>query len=76
MRPLFKIGVVSAMFVALTFVLTLPAWAQTTISTGSIQGTVSDPSGSVVPNATVTISNRDTSVSFMPQVMYHLLHIK
>src|SRR6185312_11772171 len=37
----------------------LPAWAQT-ISTGSIQGTVTDPNGAVIPNAAVTITNKAT----------------
>ena len=36
-----------------------PAWAQT-ISTGSIQGTVTDPNGAVIPNAAVTITNKAT----------------
>lgn len=36
------------------------AVAQTTISTGSIQGTVTDPSGAVVGGAKVTITNRGT----------------
>ena len=34
--------------------------AQTTVSQGSIQGTVTDPTGAVVPNAKVTISNKAT----------------
>ena len=39
---------------------TLPAWAQSTISTGSIQGTVTDPNGAVVPSANITITNKAT----------------
>jgi hypothetical protein len=38
----------------------LPAGAQSTISTGSIQGTVTDPNGAVVPGASVTITNKGT----------------
>jgi hypothetical protein len=34
--------------------------AQTTISTGSIQGTVTDPSGAVVGGAKITITNKST----------------
>jgi hypothetical protein len=36
------------------------AFGQATISSGSIQGTVTDPSGAVVPGASVTISNPAT----------------
>jgi len=35
-------------------------WAQTTVSSGSIQGTVIDPSGAVVGGAKVTITNQAT----------------
>jgi len=45
-------------------VLTLcgsPAWAQTI--TGSVRGTVTDPSGAVVPGAHVTITNTGTGVT-------------
>ncbi len=35
--------------------------AQTTVSTGNIAGTVTDPSGAVVPGAKVTITNKATS---------------
>jgi hypothetical protein len=42
-----------------TFAL-LPAGAQSTVSTGSIQGTVTDPNGAVVPGASVTITNQAT----------------
>ncbi len=40
------------------FLFPLGAWAQATISTGSIQGTISDPTGAVVPGAKVRISNK------------------
>src|SRR5215469_16486715 len=38
-------------------------WAQSTISTGSIQGTVTDPNGAVVSGATVTIINKATGTA-------------
>jgi hypothetical protein len=41
-------------------VVPLVALGQTTISTGSIQGTVTDPSGAVVPGASITITSKDT----------------
>ena len=41
--------------------------AQTTISTGSIQGTVLDPSGAVLSGAKVTITNKDTGRSATTQ---------
>ncbi len=49
-----------AMFVVLALPL-IPALAQEI--TGNIGGTVTDPSGSVVPNATVNVTNTGTSVS-------------
>src|SRR5579863_3250241 len=53
-RRLFRWGVV--------LLLLLPAglFAQTTISSGSVQGTVTDPSGAVVRGATVTVTNKAT----------------
>jgi len=46
---------------ACALVLVWPATcrSQTTISTGSVQGTITDPSGAGVPGATVTISRKD-----------------
>src|ERR1700751_3321538 len=40
-----------------------PAHAQANVQAGSIQGVVTDPQGGVVPNAKVTITNRDTAAS-------------
>jgi len=47
---------ITLLFIALS----AAAFAQTTISTGSIQGTVTDPTGAVVNAAKVTITNRNT----------------
>ena len=40
------------------------ALAQTTISTGSIQGTITDQSGAVVSGAKVAITNKGTGQTF------------
>ncbi|HXW17664.1 MAG TPA: carboxypeptidase-like regulatory domain-containing protein, partial [Candidatus Acidoferrales bacterium] len=40
-----------------------PALAQSTVATGSIQGTITDKSGGVIPDAKITITNRDTGQS-------------
>jgi Carboxypeptidase regulatory-like domain len=45
---------------SLCILLVGAAFAQSTISTGSIQGTVTDPSGAVVSGARVSIRNRGT----------------
>jgi hypothetical protein len=37
-----------------------PLFAQSTIATGNIQGTLTDPSGAVVAGAKITITNKDT----------------
>jgi hypothetical protein len=39
-------------------VFTIPALSQSTVSTGSIQGTIEDPNGAVVSGATITITNK------------------
>ncbi len=42
------------------FLFPLTGWAQTTVSSGSIQGTITDPSGAVIPGAKITISSNAT----------------
>src|ERR1700745_1050518 len=43
---------------------TSTAMGQSTIATGSIQGTILDSSGAVIPSAKVTIRNKDTGQTF------------
>jgi hypothetical protein len=54
-------GLVMAVLAALLFLSLLalgpPLLAQTTVGTGSIVGTISDPSGALIPGATVAITN-------------------
>src|SRR3984957_6981389 len=40
-----------------------PAQAQSNVQAGSIQGVVTDPQGGVVPDAKVTITNKDTGAT-------------
>jgi carboxypeptidase family protein len=53
---------VVAMFALLVSVVAAsqPMWAQATVSSGNLQGTVTDAQGGVVANATVTITNKAT----------------
>ena len=37
-----------------------PAWSQTVATSGTIQGSITDPAGAVVPGATITITNTGT----------------
>ncbi|MGH9396407.1 MAG: carboxypeptidase regulatory-like domain-containing protein [Terriglobia bacterium] len=57
---------ISFLLIVLAFYTTPRASAQTTISTGSIIGTVTDPSGGVVPGAAITITNKATE---------HVMHL-
>jgi len=47
---------VTLLVLAFTLALSSSAFAQTTVSNGSISGTVTDTTGAVVPGAKVTIS--------------------
>jgi hypothetical protein len=49
------------LMLAVLIASSIAAYAQTTISTGSIQGTVTDQSGALVAGAKVTITNKATS---------------
>jgi len=50
----------SVVLTVIFVILGAGAWAQTTVGTGSIVGTVTDPSGAVVSGATVVITNTAT----------------
>src|SRR5258708_14627950 len=61
-RPGTRFGLlVVGMFVLLSSALVV---AQTTLSTGSIVGTVTDPSGAVVGGAKVVVTNTGTNQKF------------
>ena len=51
--------VVSLLIACLVFILSPPLLAQSA-STGALSGTVTDATGAVVPNVTVTATNTDT----------------
>ena len=57
----FSFSILAALIIA---GLSLTASAQTTISTGSIQGTMTDQSGAVLSGAKVTIINKGTGQTF------------
>ncbi len=48
--------------VLLTALIAAPAWAQSQAANGTIEGTVADSSGGVLPGVTVTITNTDTGL--------------
>src|SRR5262245_66571327 len=50
-----------AVFVCAAFCVAVGVRAQTSITTGTIQGMVLDPQGAVVPGAEVEVRNRDTN---------------
>jgi len=54
-----SVGAQLVLFLCLLFILTVPVKAQTP-GTGALTGTVTDPSGALVPNATVTLASADT----------------
>jgi hypothetical protein len=53
-----RFAILIVLLCGVTTLTSVPALAQ--LPTGSIQGTITDPSGAVVPNATVTITNKAT----------------
>ena len=69
-RSSFRVTVPATLFVVASFVfvasigvLAPSLSAQVSVSTGGLSGTVTDPQGGVVPNAHVTISNKDNGTA-------------
>src|SRR5579885_1515415 len=58
--PLRILFVISSLLI-LAVVTSGPVWAQTTTTTSVVTGTVTDPSGAVVPGATLTLTNKNTN---------------
>ena len=59
-----KYALTASFFVLAVLSMVLsPALLGQTASSGAIKGAVTDPSGAVVPNATVNATNNDTSVT-------------
>jgi hypothetical protein len=52
-----------ALLVTFWLALAAPAWTQTQITTGVIQGTIADPTGALLPGASVEIKNVDTNLT-------------
>jgi len=49
-----------AIFITYVLLAATPLRAQSTVATGNVQGTLTDPSGAVVEGAKITITNKDT----------------
>ncbi len=60
-RKAFASGIPAAIGICVVFLVAPAAFAQ--VDTGSVQGTVTDASGGVIPGATVTLTNQDTGLS-------------
>jgi hypothetical protein len=57
------LGVVFGMGAGMYLIATPSARAQVSVSTGSLSGTITDPQGATVPNAKITISNKEMGTS-------------
>jgi Carboxypeptidase regulatory-like domain len=62
-RSLSRTSIATVIAVLLALLLSVPSRAQTTVSQGSIQGTVTDQTNAVVPQAVITITSTTTGQS-------------
>ena len=64
-RPVATQLILAVLAITVVLVASTSIHAQTTIATGSIQGTVTDPSGAVVSGAKVSIRNKATNQTIL-----------
>ncbi|MGP0073644.1 MAG: carboxypeptidase regulatory-like domain-containing protein [Bryobacteraceae bacterium] len=62
-KSLLRMQLIAATLLALFFAICVPSLMAQSAGTSALAGTVTDPSGAAIPNATVTITSNDTGLT-------------